>query len=350
MTAFLIAACFSFLFGGGAMIQGADGSDFWLILGTFCLGVGVLAGLVLLARWEPMWSRVPGLRSGPAPEWRGSATTLRQIAHLEALEREREGYIHRKLGDRVKQVDEQMILARDEWWEPEIHIKRDRSTDLTVRLRPEHPQAILLEIGVENSRITDLTGVHANILIPRGLRAGDDAYCDLYGRPKGEGSWAPPTLHRLGDDDPHGQKEYWNETGLVLNAGHRIFAFKLHLTTPGEYRVLAKFWGGDLGPELSECATIRVVAEEPPQEGRDRISESIYAGERMLGIEPDLITGDGPPPEYLAWYMDAHHAIPPEFTQALNDAQNEKGHGWKDSIRTDLRVLYEIRGLLGDQP
>ena len=41
----------------------------------------------------------------------------KQVSHLEALERERVGYVDRGLWKRVRDVDVQICLARDLWWE-----------------------------------------------------------------------------------------------------------------------------------------------------------------------------------------------------------------------------------------
>jgi hypothetical protein len=225
---------------------------------------------------------------------------------------------------------------------PTIAIKLDRG-ELLAHLRDEFSQSVLLEVGVENPSNRNLEGVNANVLLPVGLKAGDDARCDLWGDHRAEGEWAPPTPHRIRDEADE-WKEYWNAGGLTLPSGSRIFAFKLHLTRAGDYPVLAKFWGGDLQKPIQKDAVIRVVGVDELQPGRDLLSERIYEGEQMLDWKPDAFAGDEPPNyQRFDWYLKAAQSFPPEFQDILNQAQEKKGSDWKSGMRSDLRALYDIR-------
>jgi hypothetical protein len=237
--------------------------------------------------------------------------------------------------------------------QPTIHLKLDRDPAMCVRLRRDQPQSVLLEVGIENPNNANLAGVNANVLMPIGLRAGDDTRCDLWGEHAPGGNWAPPTPHRI-RDEADGWKEYWNESNVTLTSGSRIFAFKLHLMEPGSYPVLAKFWGGDLPGPISENAEIQVVEGEPSPS--DRLSELIYRGEELLDYEPSIFTGSGPPTDFTVWVFEVAQAIPDGHMSHYNRIKDGvKGpkvgaEYWTRLLRADLRALYDIRGRLAVQP
>jgi hypothetical protein len=93
------------------------------------LTIALLAiGVVLIAAPRVETWRLPAA----APSWRYGREKMgqRQVAQLTALERERQGYVHRlksgrdrlsrrDLKSRIAQVDDQIVRARDAWWEPE---------------------------------------------------------------------------------------------------------------------------------------------------------------------------------------------------------------------------------------
>jgi hypothetical protein len=236
--------------------------------------------------------------------------------------------------------------------QPTIQLKLDRNPAMSVRLRRDRPQSVLLEVGVQNPNNANLAGVNANVLVPVGLRAGDDARCDLWGEHAPEGNWAPPTPHRIrGEADEW--KEYWNQSNLTLTSGSRIFALKLHLAEPGAYPVLAKFWGGDLPGPISKDAEIQVVEGVPSP--RDRLSELIYRGEELSDYEPTIFTGSAPPTDFTVWIFEVAQAIPDEHMSHYNRVKDGvKGpkvgaEYWKRLLRADLRALYDIRGRLAVQ-
>jgi Arc/MetJ family transcription regulator len=103
--------------GGGLLVSWASLSSRFGTLGTvvLILGLAFLAvGVVgLLAHVRP-WHR----KSPPKVDL--DAALPRQRAYLAALLHEREGYVRRGLRDRVRQVDDQIKLARDDWWEDEF--------------------------------------------------------------------------------------------------------------------------------------------------------------------------------------------------------------------------------------
>ncbi|MGA9761215.1 MAG: hypothetical protein WBQ14_02175 [Gaiellaceae bacterium] len=80
--------------------------------------LAVIAGVLLLAEWPSarfVARHTPILRNGRPPKWRDRTDlTPKQVDRLKALEHEREGYVARGLPGRVRQVDEQIRLTRDQ--------------------------------------------------------------------------------------------------------------------------------------------------------------------------------------------------------------------------------------------
>ncbi|MDX6583000.1 MAG: hypothetical protein QOI10_2184 [Solirubrobacterales bacterium] len=231
---------------------------------------------------------------------------------------------------------------------PKIVFTLDGTTDLTVRIREDEPQAVLLEVGVANPNPVALRSVNANVLIPEGLRAGDGARCDHYGNHRSGGTWMRPTHERIADEpEPPAWKDYWAEQEISLTTGALLFIFKLHLSKSGNYYLRAKFWGDDLPEQIEQDAVLRVESADSVDEltARDLISEAIYQGEALLAIEPDAFTGPGPPQEWMGWVVQASLAVPEEHKDAyelrLKDGQGRSD--WREQTREDLKGLYDIR-------
>lgn len=106
-------------------------TSFW---GAFGIGVAVtvvggLALALLLGAGNSLRKSIRDQRTRPKrnpPDVDLSSLGERQRVHVQALLHEREGYVARGLRDRVEQVDEQIVKARDEWWE--------KANDLRVAL------------------------------------------------------------------------------------------------------------------------------------------------------------------------------------------------------------------------
>jgi hypothetical protein len=184
----------------------------------------------------------------------------------------------------------------------------DGSSDLSLDLRDERPQARLLEVGIWNPNPTDLEGVYINVLMTEGIKARDSARCDHYGNPKNEGWWARPTPEAIGDDESKGDsyKDYWgaDKPGLTITPHASILTFKLIFKEPGKYRVRVKLWGGDVGEETEDDAFVSVTAADELDEGRDAISEAIYRGERLRDapVRGQALGENDPVKDgYMAW-------------------------------------------------
>ena len=86
---------------------------FWVVVIASAMALGT--GLVLYFGFPYIsWGRFTG-----PPPWRNQIAGMdhKQVSHLEALEHERVGYVARGLWKRVREVDVQIGLARDLWWE-----------------------------------------------------------------------------------------------------------------------------------------------------------------------------------------------------------------------------------------
>ncbi|MGZ4366420.1 MAG: hypothetical protein ACXVY7_12650 [Gaiellaceae bacterium] len=105
---------------------------------VFWVGVafGVLSLVIFVALLLSPSRRMP--RQPKVDIW-SKDLKPRQRVYLQALLHEREGYVERGLRSRVKDVDEQIKLARDKWWEqdPEDEVQfiaSQPSTQLASKL------------------------------------------------------------------------------------------------------------------------------------------------------------------------------------------------------------------------
>lgn len=155
----------SFLIATGVLVyrlvRGQD--PLWVLTITL-----LFVGIVLMAapRFEK-W-RLP--RESPSWSVQADAMGPKQRSHLDALAREREGYVarlnagndrlsQRDLKSRIAQVDEQIVKARDAWWEPEPRF------DLLTPSLDLEPESIAY-LRIRNDGPT-IPGVRINLYAPK---------------------------------------------------------------------------------------------------------------------------------------------------------------------------------------
>jgi hypothetical protein len=228
---------------------------------------------------------------------------------------------------------------------PNVRIRLDGSDDLRVGLRRERPQIVPLEFGIVNPNPAPLVGAGINLLITEQLRRYK---CDRQGREEPGGEWhITDGPEPLGDEPPPGTyKEFWGEYRTLMGGGglHPIW-IKLRLTEPGIYYAAGRVWGAGLDGRTNEVAKI-VVTETDAPGPRGLIGELIEGGERMLAIPPDPFTGEDPPPDWLAWVIDAKGEIQkncPELPAPEDSPDWATGPEWKAQTAGIVAVLYECR-------
>jgi hypothetical protein len=236
---------------------------------------------------------------------------------------------------------------------PTIAFKLDESSDLSMKLREGFPQSRLIEVGIRNPNGADLNGVHTNILMTEGIRAGDEARCDAFGRHTPGGWWGRTTPEAIGDEqEGDSYKDYWgaDKDGLTLTASSMVLPFKLTIRKPGTYRFRAKFWGGDMPREVEKDAFLLVEGADELRPERDAISEVIFWGEQMLAHKPSDFEGNSPPTEWAAWIVSAAEVIPDShrdhYDAVTTDGPQTGPAYWKARTWDLIRALYEIRARL----
>jgi hypothetical protein len=207
---------------------------------------------------------------------------------------------------------------------------------------------VLLEFGIVNPNPAPLVGAGINLLITEGLRRYK---CDRQGREEPGGEWhITDGPEPLGDEpSPGTYKEFWGEYQTLMGGGGLLpIRIKLRLTEPGIYYAGARAWGAGLDGRTNEVVKIVVTETEPP-DPRARIGELIEGGERMLAITPNLITGEDPPPDWLAWVIDAKGEIQENCPELPEPEEPDWATGpeWKAQTAPIVVALYECRRRLG---
>ena len=291
-------------FGGGILqneVRSTSPSQFWIVLSAVLIALGVIALVALV---------VEHLRPPPPAE--------------------------------EAQLDSATIV-----------IKVDESDDLSLNLRPEHPQSRLLEVGIRNPNDSDFHGVHVNILMTEGIRVGK---CMAGGTMTEDGWWSQrPTPEAIGDEAERSSwKDYWGPGGeaaaMTVPAGSSVLYFKLNISEPGTYRFRVKLWGGDLPASITEDAFLVVEVAEALGEGRDAISEVIYRGEELIQATPTVFGGEGARSQYFAWLVSAGKAIPDSHFALLHRRPPFSTNGdLRDALIRGIADLYDIRARLATE-
>lgn len=228
---------------------------------------------------------------------------------------------------------------------PVVRHTLDGHASLRIGLRPDRPQVVLWESGIENPNAFNLDGVAINALVTEGVRVG---YCNADGEVSDRGGWLTTPERFEHEPEPGSHKEYWACGDLTLpGEGHRLVRIKLRIDKPGTYYLCTELFGS---VRKQRKYTDLVVTEAEQVGVRGILGELISTGE-SIARGPAAALEDNAE-EHGAWVIDTAMAqeTMPEPHRAWLRQQLDRtsvggsGTAWRIAhAKAVLPHLYEAR-------
>ena len=231
-----------------------------------------------------------------------------------------------------------------------IHYSLEGGSGLRMLLRADHPQTVLLRVGLENPNPFNLEGVAINSLIPQGLQQGR---CGSQGQLLDGGHWLSTSEKLENEPGPGTPKDYWADENLtVAGEGSKLLFFKLRISRPGSYFFKTLLFGSV--PRKHEEAVLEVIGSEGQTFG-GTIGELIWEGERLTPDGP--VTSSMNIQEWVNQLVFLTAVLPDEDRRWWSVATAEApalDSGWtirdeRQVVISRLPLLYDLRRRL-DRP